>query len=86
MSHRTARLALALAAGAASLLMSAPAEAGTVSCTTSNIDVPNLDFNVGGAVNCTLDNAGLCTFYYDPLFGFPNNIAPATIGYVNCLS
>ena len=80
------RLALAVAVGAGSFMLSAPAEAGTVSCVTSNLDVPNLDFNVGGAVNCTMDNAGTCTFYYDPLINFPSNIVPGTVWYVNCLA
>ena len=85
MNHTLVRLALAGVAVVAPFALSTPADAGTVSCTTSNIDVPNLDFNVGGAFNCTLDNAGTCTFFYDPLFNFPNNVAPATVGYANCL-
>jgi hypothetical protein len=85
MNRTMLRVALAATVAVVPLTMSAPAEAGTLSCTTSNIDIPNLNANIGGAVNCIMDNAGFCIFFYDPLFNFPNNVAPATVWVVNCL-
>ena len=84
MSYRTTRIALALAAGAASLAMSAPAEAGVAGCAAGAIDPVSLVIYAGPAFDCTLNTVGWCLFTYDPLFYFPTNVVPATTNYALC--
>lgn len=78
------RIALAFATAAGAMLLTPPAEAGVVDCTFGNLDIPNLNFNVGGAVNCTFDSVSNCLFYYDPLFNFPTRIVPETAEFTTC--
>jgi hypothetical protein len=79
------RLVLAASIAAAGWAGQAPAHAGIVNCTTSNITLT--DIRIPGEVGCLLVSAGDCTSYYDPLFSpFPQQVEPQTLNYASCLA
>lgn len=41
---------------------------------------------LGDWANMTLDRVGNCIYFYDPLFSFPNRVAPETIELANCIA
>ncbi len=100
--RRLAQLAVASGVVAASTIAVAPAPAQAQATIVPCMEYIKIEsIQIPGYVNCMLDVAGAvvafagqyvihvgeCVFYYDPLFSpIPQNVAPETVEFVNCVA